>query len=82
MQRVLELDPSPTCVMLDAEYVDLFSNMIVNMNVPEMSMLKMYPPASVHAVVHDHHYLNKAHETYVLELLQIIAISDEQIHTI
>ena len=52
--------------------------MIVNMNVPEMSMLKIYSPASVHAVVHDHHYLKKYHETYI----QITAMSDEQIHTI
>ena len=29
--------------MPDANYEDIFRNVIVNMNVPEMSMLKMYP---------------------------------------
>ena len=42
----------------------------------------MYPPANVHAVVLDHHYIEKDHETYILEHLQITPISDEQIHTI
>ena len=44
LQRVLDLDPSPADDMPDAEYEDLFRDVIVNMNVPEMSMLQMYPP--------------------------------------
>ena len=38
---VLDLDPDD---VPDAEYEDLFRNVTVNMDVPEMSMLKMYPP--------------------------------------
>ena len=60
LQRVLDLDPTPADDMPDAEYEDLFRNVIVNMNVPEMSVLKMYPPpGNVHAVVFDHHYVEK-----------------------
>ncbi|KAK2158939.1 hypothetical protein LSH36_161g03014 [Paralvinella palmiformis] len=65
LHRVLDLDLSPVDDMPDAEYEDLFRNVIINMNVPEMSMLTMHPPANIHAVVHDHHYLEKDHETYI-----------------
>ena len=44
LQCVLDLDPSPAGDMPHAEYEDFFRNVAVNMNVPEMSMLKMYPP--------------------------------------
>ena len=37
---------------------------------------------TMNTVVHDHHYLEKDHETYILEHLQVTSISDEQIHTI
>ena len=43
LQRALDLDPCPADDMTDAECEDLFRNVIVNMNVQEMSMLKMYP---------------------------------------
>ncbi|KAK2140005.1 hypothetical protein LSH36_1518g00028 [Paralvinella palmiformis] len=42
----------------------------------------MYPPANIHAVIHNRHYLEKDHVTYILEHLQITSISDEQIHII
>jgi len=82
LQRVLDLDPSLADDTPDAEYEDLFRNVIINMNVPEMSVLTMSPPANIYAVVHEHHYLEKDHETYILEHLQVTSISDEQIHTI
>ena len=44
LQRVLDLDPTPADDMPDAEYEDLFRNMIVNMNVPEMSVKNVPPP--------------------------------------
>ncbi|KAK2139687.1 hypothetical protein LSH36_1655g00009, partial [Paralvinella palmiformis] len=49
LQRVLDLDPSPGDDMPDAEYEYLFRNVNINMNVPEMSILTMYPPANIHA---------------------------------
>jgi len=49
LQRVLDLDPSPGDDMPDAEYEDLFRDVNINMNVPEMLMLTMYPPANIHA---------------------------------
>ncbi|KAK2138576.1 hypothetical protein LSH36_2779g00001 [Paralvinella palmiformis] len=52
------------------------------MNVPEFSMLTMYPPANIYAVVHDRHYIETDHETYTLEHLQITSILDEQIRII
>ncbi|KAK2139058.1 hypothetical protein LSH36_2084g00000 [Paralvinella palmiformis] len=33
----------------DTEYEDLFRDVNINMNVPEMSMLTMYLPANIHA---------------------------------
>ena len=43
LQRALGLDPSPADDMPDAECENLFRNVIVNMNVQEISMLKMSP---------------------------------------
>ncbi|KAK2139219.1 hypothetical protein LSH36_1929g00001 [Paralvinella palmiformis] len=49
LQRVLDLDPNPGDDMPDVEYEYLFRNVNINMNIPEMSMLTMYPPANIHA---------------------------------
>ena len=49
LERVLDLDPSSGNDMPDVEYEYLFRNVNINMNVPEMSMLTMYPPANIHA---------------------------------
>ena len=38
-------------------------NVMVNSDVPGLSMLKMYPLDNVYAFIHDHHYLSNALKT-------------------
>ena len=51
---VLDLDPTSIDDTPNAEFKNLFRNIIVNMNVPDMSMLKIYPISNFHAIVHNH----------------------------
>ena len=81
LQRVINLDPSPPDIddIPDDEYCERFRNVMLNLDVPGLSVLKMYPPANVHAVVHDHHYLKKDQETKILDEFLITEITDAQV---
>ena len=81
LQRVIDLDPSPPDIddIPDDEYCERFRSVMLNLDVPGLSVLKMYPPANVHAVVHDHHYLKKDQETKILDEFLITEITDAQV---
>ena len=62
LQRVIDLDPSLP-EMPDDKYCDNFKNVMVNLDVPGLSMLKMYPLDNVYAFIHDHNYLSNTLKT-------------------